>query len=230
MLSSVRRDLLPDAQLSGFCERQSPSSPHSRKQGVGSETEVVKYRKVANGTHQLIALSSNHKAGSLMDPQRPFSLDRYHVSEQYGFILPEPLAELPPYYQPWMDIAKHVPDLIQSHTLRTHIHQMPQLDPSFLQSYRELRLAHLALSMMTMGYVWQEGESDTAKVLPRNLAVPFWEVSRRVGLPAIVTHADGVLANWRKRDPEGPFDMENLELLLSLPGGERTCVASSWLP
>lgn len=42
--------------------------------------------------------------------------------------------------------------------------QMPLLSSKFLQKHRELRLAHLALSMMTMGYVWQEGENDTVEV------------------------------------------------------------------
>uniref|UniRef100_A0A3B4CV23 Indoleamine 2,3-dioxygenase 1 n=1 Tax=Pygocentrus nattereri TaxID=42514 RepID=A0A3B4CV23_PYGNA len=82
----------------------------------------------------------------------------------------------------------------------------------------KLRLAHLALSIMTMGYVWQEGEGDPVKALPQNLAVPFWAVSQKLGLPPILTHADGVLANWRKRDPDG-YNV-NLELLFRLPGGE----------
>lgn len=112
---------------------------------------------------------------------------------------------------------------------------MPLLSSQFLQKHRELRLAHLALSMMTMGYTWQEGEKDTVEVplchsaltfvistfhdlccfavynlyysssqkLPHNLAVPFWEVSQRLGLPPILTHADAALANWRKKDPQG---------------------------
>lgn len=42
--------------------------------------------------------------------------------------------------------------------------QMPLLSSKFLQKHRELRLAHLALGVMTMGYVWQEGENDTAEV------------------------------------------------------------------
>lgn len=41
------------------------------------------------------------------------------------------------------------------------------------------------------------------QVLPRNLSVPFCEVSRRLGLPPILIHADTVLANWKKRDPDG---------------------------
>ncbi|XP_070760926.1 indoleamine 2,3-dioxygenase 1 [Enoplosus armatus] len=159
-------------------------------------------------------------AAAESDPKSLFSLDSYHVSEELGFILPDPLEELPPYYQPWMDIALRVPELVHSHELRFYINKMPLLSSQFLQKHRELRLAHLALSVMTMGYVWQEGENNTVEMLPRNLAVPYWEVSQRLGLPPILTHADAVLANWRKKDPEGPFDMENLELLVSLPGGD----------
>ncbi|XP_078105970.1 indoleamine 2,3-dioxygenase 1 [Sander vitreus] len=154
------------------------------------------------------------------DSKPLFSLDSYHVSEELGFILPDPLEELPPYYQPWMDIALRVPELVDSHELRFHINEMPLLSSQFLQKHRELRLAHLALSVMTMGYAWQEGENNTVEMLPHNLAVPYWEVSQRLGLPPILTHADAVLANWKKKDPEGPFDMENLELMFSLPGGD----------
>nr|BAU94262.1 indoleamine 2,3-dioxygenase 2 [synthetic construct] len=150
----------------------------------------------------------------------PFSLRKFHISEEYGFILPDPLTELPDYYQPWMDIAKNLPHLIESHQLRSHVHKMPLLSTQHLQGHRELRLAHLALSFITMGYVWQEGEKDTVKVLPRNLAVPYWEVSQRLGLPPILVHADCVLANWKKKDPNGPLEIENLDTIFSLPGGE----------
>ncbi|XP_050973078.1 indoleamine 2,3-dioxygenase 2 isoform X1 [Labeo rohita] len=148
------------------------------------------------------------------------SLKQFHISEDCGFILPEPLTDLPVYYKPWMDIARNVPELISSHSLRLRIHDMPLLETHLLQTHRELRLAHLALSIMTSGYVWQEGERETVKVLPRNLSVPFCEMSQRLGLPPILIHADTVLANWKKRDPNGHFSMENLDLLLTLPGGE----------
>lgn len=47
---------------------------------------------------------------------------------------------------------------------RTSFDQMPLLDLQFLNSYREQRLAHLVLSSITMGYVWQEGETQPAEV------------------------------------------------------------------
>ncbi|XP_040507474.1 indoleamine 2,3-dioxygenase 2 isoform X1 [Gallus gallus] len=135
-------------------------------------------------------------------------------------LLPSPQTELPPSYSVWMDIAHELPQLIASRQLRARIHQMPQLNTQHLRGREELHLAHLVLSFLTMGYVWQEGEEGTMKVLPCNLAVPFWEVSQTLGLPPILTHADFVLANWRRKDPSGPLEIENLEPIISLPGGE----------
>ncbi|NXT28861.1 I23O2 dioxygenase, partial [Syrrhaptes paradoxus] len=145
----------------------------------------------------------------------PLALSRFQVSEEYGFLRPNPLTELPAPYGPWMEIAHDLPQLIASHRLRSQVHQMPQLSAQHLRGQEELHLAHLVLSFITMGYVWQEGEEDAAKVLPRNLAIPFWEVSQALGLPPILSHADFVLANWRRKNPNG-----NLDTIISLPGGE----------
>ncbi|NXD87164.1 I23O2 dioxygenase, partial [Halcyon senegalensis] len=160
----------------------------------------------------------------------PLVLSRFQVSEEYGFLLPHPLTELPAPYGPWMEIAHDLPQLIASRRLRSQVHQMPQLSTRHLQGREELHLAHLVLSFITMGYLWQEGEEGTLKVLPRNLAVPFWEVSQALGLPPILSHADFVLANWRRKNPNGehprnsrargPCSCRNLDTIISLPGGE----------
>ncbi|XP_077008681.1 indoleamine 2,3-dioxygenase 2 isoform X3 [Tamandua tetradactyla] len=150
----------------------------------------------------------------------PLSLERFHISEDYGFLLPNPLKELPDHYRPWMEIANNLPHLIASHQLRAQVNKMPLLSCQFLKGYREQRLAHLILSFITMGYVWQEGEKQATQVLPRNLALPFVEVSRSLGLPPILVHSDLVLTNWTKRNPEGPLEIRNLNVIFSLPGGE----------
>ncbi|XP_064421762.1 indoleamine 2,3-dioxygenase 1 [Latimeria chalumnae] len=150
------------------------------------------------------------------------SLRKFHISEDYGFICLDPVAELPDYYQPWMKIAKNLPYLIENSLLRCEVNKMPLLTTDHLKGHRELRLAHLALSFITMGYVWQEGERDTIKVLPRSLAKPFCEISQTLGLPPIMVHADCVLANWKKKKVDGPLEIENLDTILSLPGGESS--------
>nr|XP_032806366.1 indoleamine 2,3-dioxygenase 2-like isoform X2 [Petromyzon marinus] len=60
------------------------------------------------------------------------------------------------------------------------------------------------------------------QVLPRSVAVPFCAVSKCLGLPPIIVHADGVLANWRRRDADGPMTIENLDTLVRLPGGANS--------
>uniref|UniRef100_A0A8D0ACV8 Indoleamine 2,3-dioxygenase 1 n=1 Tax=Sander lucioperca TaxID=283035 RepID=A0A8D0ACV8_SANLU len=146
--------------------------------------------------------------------------DAFDISEELGFLLEEPLTSLPDYYRVWLDLANNLTHLIESHTLRDLVHKMPVLSPDFLIDHRELRLAHLVLGFISMGYVWQEGQHAPAQILPKALALPYWLVSRRLGLPPILTYADSVLANWKLKDPTGDMEIGNMDLIVSFPGGE----------
>uniref|UniRef100_A0A3Q1FM80 Indoleamine 2,3-dioxygenase 2-like n=1 Tax=Acanthochromis polyacanthus TaxID=80966 RepID=A0A3Q1FM80_9TELE len=142
--------------------------------------------------------------------------DTFDISEELGFVLEEPLTHLPDYYRVWLDLANNLTHLIESRKLRDLVHNMPVLSPDLLSNHRELRLAHLTLGFISMGYVWQEGQHAPAQVKHHlTLAWPYWLVSRRLGLPPILTYADSVLANWKLRDPTG-----NMDLIFSFPGGE----------
>ncbi|ELV12457.1 Indoleamine 2,3-dioxygenase 1 [Tupaia chinensis] len=111
------------------------------------------------------------------------SLQDYHIDEDVGFALPNPL--------------------------------LPMLSVDDLQGHRAQRLAHLALGYITMAYVWGQGDGDVRKVLPSNIAIPYCRLSEKLGLPPILVYADCVLANWKKKDPDG-----NMEILFSFPGGD----------
>ncbi|XP_059857383.1 indoleamine 2,3-dioxygenase 2 isoform X2 [Delphinus delphis] len=52
------------------------------------------------------------------------TLGRFHISEDYGFLLPNPLKELPDHYRPWMEIANRLPHLIGSHQLRAQVNEV----------------------------------------------------------------------------------------------------------
>uniref|UniRef100_A0A7M4FQN9 Indoleamine 2,3-dioxygenase 2 n=1 Tax=Crocodylus porosus TaxID=8502 RepID=A0A7M4FQN9_CROPO len=137
-------------------------------------------------------------------PPPPCALDKFHISPEYGFLLPDPQVGPPP----------SLPGMGSPRGPRQGL-TAPQLSAAQLHGHRDLRLAHLVLGFITAGYVWQDGEEGPAKVLPQNLAVPFWEVSRRLGLPPILLHADLVLANWRDLST-----CANLDPIVWLPGGE----------
>ncbi|XP_012695157.2 indoleamine 2,3-dioxygenase 2-like isoform X2 [Clupea harengus] len=149
------------------------------------------------------------------DPVDLIELNSFFISEKYGFVLEKPLTELPHYYQLWMDIANNLTHLIKTHQLRELVEKMPLLSTLRLHGHRQLRLAHLALGFISMGYVWQEGPHQPAKALPKALAVPYCNVSQTLGLPPILVYADCVLANWKLKDPK-----RNLDTIFSFPGGE----------
>uniref|UniRef100_A0A7N4P7P4 Indoleamine 2,3-dioxygenase 1 n=1 Tax=Sarcophilus harrisii TaxID=9305 RepID=A0A7N4P7P4_SARHA len=123
--------------------------------------------------------------------------------------------ELPDRYQVWVKLAKNLPTLVEEGQFREEAEQLPELSIDELQGYKEQRLAHLALSVITMGYVWQD-----RNVLPRNIAVPFWNLSEKLGLPPIMVYADCVLANWKKKDPLGSMTYDNMDTLFAFPGGD----------
>ncbi|XP_051831525.1 indoleamine 2,3-dioxygenase 1-like [Antechinus flavipes] len=144
--------------------------------------------------------------------------EKFHISKDLGFILEDPLEELPDRYQVWVKLAKNLPSLVEKGQFREEAEQLPELSIDQLQGYKEERLAHLALAVITMGYVWQD--KNTKEVLPRNIAVPFWNLSEKLGLPPILVYADCVLANWKKKDPLGPMTYDNMDTLFSFPGGD----------
>ncbi|XP_054974603.1 indoleamine 2,3-dioxygenase 1-like [Sorex araneus] len=146
--------------------------------------------------------------------------EEFHIDEEVGFALPNPLEELPPPYDAWVRIAKNLPELIETGNLRAEVEKLPTLSIDDLLGHKSQRLAHLVLGYITMAYVWNKGGDDIRKILPSNIAIPFCKVSEKLGLPPIMVYADCVLANWKKKDPRGPMTYENMDILFSFPGGD----------
>lgn len=143
----------------------------------------------------------------------------YCVSESRGFVPDDdPPLSLPSYCFPWDDLASNVPSLLKTSSLREQVSQLPLLDHNKLEEPRHVRRAHLVLTTIAHSYVWCSGDSGVAKVLPRNVAVPWVGVSDRLGLPPVITHCDFVLNNWTKLDPERPLELDNLRGIMSVSG------------
>lgn len=146
--------------------------------------------------------------------------EEFHIDAELGFALPNPLEELPHPYDAWVQIAKNLPELIDTERLRAEVEKLPTLSIDDLAGHKLQRLAHLVLGYITMAYVWNKGDKDIRKILPSNIAVPYCKLSEKLGLPPILVYADCVLANWKKKDPNGPMTYENMDILFSFPGGD----------
>ncbi|HWP60674.1 MAG TPA: indoleamine 2,3-dioxygenase [Candidatus Acidoferrales bacterium] len=142
----------------------------------------------------------------------------FQIDAERGFLpAPDPLAELPQYYEPWEDVARELPKLLVARKVRQVVSRLPLLETARLTGDRERRRAMLILSFLGHAYVW--GESQTVDRIPAPLAVPWFEVARQLGRPPVLSYASYALDNWRRIDPEGPIALGNIALLQNFHGG-----------
>uniref|UniRef100_A0A915ARX4 Indoleamine 2,3-dioxygenase n=1 Tax=Parascaris univalens TaxID=6257 RepID=A0A915ARX4_PARUN len=154
-------------------------------------------------------------------------LRQFRVDENYGFLLPNPLTQLPNAFQPWQSIVDELPALIESGSIDERIASLPVIATDQLKSDRELRLAHLLLVTLAAAHVWSKGTDKAQLSIPAQISIPLVSVSDRLGLKPIVCHASACLANWRYKpgvDPDSRFRAEDISLIafrfISHPGNE----------
>lgn len=109
-------------------------------------------------------------------------LDELDISKERGFLPKQnPLTRLPDYYEPWEEITALLPKILLAGQVRSMIEALPQLSTDILQGEQEVQRAMLLLSYLGHAYVW--GMPNSAEVLPKNIAVPWYEVAKGLGRP-----------------------------------------------
>lgn len=140
------------------------------------------------------------------------SLSLYDIDQVTGFLpAQDPLTQLPPYFAAWDALGARLPALLLAGRARSALERMPLLDSARLDSARECERALLLHCTFVNAYVWGEAEATTR--IPRAVAVPVCQLAERMGRKPIIHHASGALQNWRRLDPEGGIELENLALL-----------------
>ena len=127
---------------------------------------------------------------------------------------------LPTYFQQWEDVVGQLAQLLKEKRLRQAVHQLPQVDFSeqTLHSVEEWRRALVMLSGLFQGYLWQEGKAGIPNKVPAILAVPMYTVSKRIGVPPLITYASTTLYNWGLRDPTKRLSRDNIYALVNHTG------------
>ncbi|ELU10508.1 hypothetical protein CAPTEDRAFT_200823 [Capitella teleta] len=143
-------------------------------------------------------------------------LSNHHISESCGFLLPNPLVRLPEEFEAWNFLAENLEDLLLKHELRRRVDEMSLCDHRRLTGHRQQRLAYTFLCFIGNGYIWQEGDACAAKVVPKQLAIPWCAVSEALGLRPAASHAGCVLSNYKLINPNG-----NITTLVRFPGGKH---------
>ena len=75
-------------------------------------------------------------------------------------------------------------------------------------SYDQIKTIYTISGILSHYYVWCGEPSD---VLPTILGWPWWHSSMVLGIKPVLTHAAVDLWNWKLKDEEQPFSLDNLE-------------------
>jgi len=141
------------------------------------------------------------------------------ILSQVICFLPEhdPLEYLPKQYQVWEEIANDLPKQLLNTQFRNLVQTMPLLTLEHLHTLAEFDRAMLLLSYIGQAYVW--GAQQPANQLPAALAIPWYEIAKKLGRPPILSYASYALYNWRRFDKQKPVQLGNIALLQNFLGG-----------
>lgn len=150
------------------------------------------------------------------------NLSDYDVSAERGFLTPHDMGAvtLPPAFDAIVAAGARLPDWMVSGRVRHFLNALPQVDMDALLPTlddAQLRMLMVHYSFIVQAYVW--GEADAAKILPRNIAVPYCALSKRIGQFPLLPYSSYTLDNWAKLEPAGGITLDNIYVLQNFYDG-----------
>ncbi|CAK9300141.1 unnamed protein product [Gordionus sp. m RMFG-2023] len=147
-------------------------------------------------------------------------LNYYKISELTGFAMENPLTRIHG-CEEWMGVAENLSDILNKKTLNNIIERLPQFDIRTLSSYKELRLARVVLTTLAQGLIWEDLQiNGYAEHIPKNLAIPLYDISYHLGMKPIQTYSDTCLFNYRINEQHSPLHMSNCELIFKMENSD----------
>ena len=146
-------------------------------------------------------------------------LKRFSVDQERGFLPnPDPFLALHPQFKVWDELGAEMPSLLAKGDFRSAVEDLPLVNADKFKDNSEVDRAMLLLSMFANAYI--SCGPDPVKKIPLVLAVPLTEVAEMSGRPPISSHASIVLNNWRRINPKGPIELENIRTIQNFLGGQ----------
>ena len=147
-------------------------------------------------------------------------LTQFDMSEERGF-LPDhdPVESLASY--PALDhLRTELPKLLAARRFRHWVHEQETMMPAELHhdDPETYRAAFRVLSFAAHAYVWEDPD-DVAQRLPAALAIPWWNMAKKLGRPPVLSYASYALDNWRRFDRTKPIVLDNIVLIQNFLGG-----------
>jgi len=143
----------------------------------------------------------------------------FGLSEEFGY-LPhyDPAQSLSPGNEEWDHFALDIPKLLMGSDFRKRVRELKPFDISALKGAPDIQRAMMILSYIGQSYQWSDNEP--AHTLPKNLALPWYQVGKLIGRPPILSYQSYANDNWRRLDSTGPVECGNIALLQCFLGGQ----------
>ncbi len=150
------------------------------------------------------------------------NLKDYDITPERGFLAPHDMdqVKLPSDFDPIINARRMLSGWITSGRCQTFLRLLPEIDMDKHLPHlddAQVRMLMVHYSFIMQAYVW--GEAEAAKVLPRNLAVPYCKLADRIGQFPLLPYSSYTLDNWGKLDPKGPVTLENIYVIQNFYGG-----------
>jgi len=150
------------------------------------------------------------------------TLDEFSVSE-WGFLPRTTLDSLPAswnIFQPVLDFIQAHQESISGNKYRELIHNTPLREDLINQiptlSNQEVIYLYTFFSMVCQKYIWCCGPEKSVDTLPKQIGLPYYLLSKRLGLKPTLSYATLVLWNVRKKNPEKPYTIDNITLAINI--------------
>ena len=150
------------------------------------------------------------------------NLKDYDVTPERGFLTPHEMdrVTLPADFDAIVNARVMLSGWITSGRCQSCLKLLPEIDmdkhlPQLNDA--QIRMLMVHYSFIMQAYVW--GEAEAAKILPRNLAVPYCKLAAHIGQFPLLPYSSYTLDNWGKIDPKGEIALENIYVIQNFYGG-----------
>lgn len=149
-----------------------------------------------------------------MDEIKALSLPDFDISLERGFLPDEdPLTEISHGLDFLDEFGNKLPEIIISRNLLSFAKLLPiPPDDYFLKfDVRHLRLLWVRYSFIQSAYV--HSQKSKPFTVCESIARPIVALSKILKIKPILSYSAYVLYNWKRKDPKGPIEVDNLELI-----------------
>lgn len=144
-----------------------------------------------------------------------------NITTSRGFLpIQSPLEQLPSNdaFRRLENIVNNIPELLTNSTFRGEVRKLPLFDITY-SCFDNNRVERPVLNRLRMLYsyiasAYIHGNEEKAIAIPKQIAVPLFNLSKLVKRPPIMSYADYSLNNWRQKTPAAKIELDNLDLLV----------------